>query len=174
MSFVEELARKSGRPPSYFSRPFFGQLRYIENQDAIDIPAQKVADWIRANQQRFAHLKVERDKGQRKLRYKYELLSAPDNGSLVGIVTKSSEALSTVGLFMVFCSAFNKLAAEVGMAPRMLREELSTGGYLRRDKNRLTLSLTPTPVSKIPPEAGPRARRAVGIKGRLLDDYPPI
>ncbi len=174
MSFIEELARKSGRPPNYFSRPFFEQLRYIQHQDTLDIPAQRVADWIRVNGQRFAYLKVERDKGQRKLRYEYELLSAPDDGSLVGMVIESSEALSTVGAFLVFCSAFDKLAAEVGIAPRMLREELNSGGYLRRDKNRLTLSLTPSPVSKIPPEAGPRARRAVSIKGRLLDDHPPI
>lgn len=174
MSFIEELARKSGRPPNYFSRPFLEQIRYIEHQDTLDIPAQKVADWIRANRQRFAHLKVERTKCQRKLRYEYELLTAPDDGSLVGIVTGSSEPLSTVGLFMVFCFAFDKLAAEVGMAPRSLREELNTGGYLRRDKNRLTLSLTPTPISKIPPDAGPRARRAVGIRSRLVDDHPPI
>ena len=53
---------------------------------------------------------------------------------------------------------------------RQVLEELRS--YLQYERNRPTTSLSSTQVSVIPKRAGPRARRCVGIKPALLDDFP--
>lgn len=169
-SFSEALASCSGKPASHYRQPFTAQLEALDRETTLRNPLERTSDWIEQNRQRFAVVQGETPHAPN-----YELISAPADGTDVGIILVSDHNHTLRDTFLIFTRPFDQeLAVTTGLLPRHLRATLKAGNYLRAEKGRNTCSIPEGLKAMVPSSSGSSARRAVGVVSRILADYPPL
>lgn len=170
MPFLSEIRAFAGKPVRS-EQPLATQLQSIRQLVSPRPPVAAVADWLRDNANRFAMF--EAGPPQRGGELIYRLLSAPDDGSVVGIVLWSEYRYASVGAHLVFTRAFDdEIAAAAGRRPKELRQELRAAGFLRCERDRLTCSIPAKLAAMVPSYAGSSSRRAVGVEDRIMIEHP--
>ncbi len=169
-SLYETLLSQSEKPAGFHKQPFMSQLAELRRNGTDRGALEQASDWIDRNKKRFAVVE-----GKSPHAPDYRLISAPDNGTVVGIVLETQHNHGLRDTYLIFTAAFDgELAAATGQLPKHLRETLNAGRYLRSEKGRFTCSIPEGLNAMVPVASGSSARRALGVRSRLLSDYPPI